>query len=102
MRLLQPLRRGNTYRALLFYIAQFALGLAGVILLLAGWPVTLLFAITPLVSPLLFGLRVGVGLLARAEASLARDLLGARIRTPVFSPATGFWNRGLAVVRGSR
>src|SRR4029453_8955757 len=99
MRLFQPFRRAETYRALLFYVAQLALGLIGFTLLVAGWPITLGFAITPLVVPLLVGLRLAVGGLARAEASIARDLIGARTRTPVSSPASGFWYRGLAVLR---
>jgi signal transduction histidine kinase len=98
-RLLRPFRRGETYRALLFYVVELGLGLAGFTLLVAGWPVTLVFAITPLIVPLLIGLRGGVGLLARAEAAVARDLLGTRTRTPVMSPAAGFWNRGFAVIR---
>jgi signal transduction histidine kinase len=98
-RLLQPVRRIETYRALIFYVAELGLGLAGFTLLVAGWPVTLALAITPLVVPLLIGLRGGVGLFARAEAALARDLLGTRTRTPVTSPAAGFWNRGFAVMR---
>jgi signal transduction histidine kinase len=99
MRLFHPFRRAETYRALLFYVAQLALGLIGFTLLVAGWPITLVFAITPLVVPLLVGLRLAVGGLARAEASIARDLIGARTRTPVSSPASGFWYRGLAVLR---
>jgi signal transduction histidine kinase len=98
-RLLRPFRRVETYRALLFYIAELGLGVAGFTLLVAGWLVTLCCVITPLVIPLLIGLRGGVGLLARAEASLARDLLGARTRTPVGSGGRGFWNRGVAVLR---
>jgi signal transduction histidine kinase len=97
--LFQPFRRAETYRALLFYLAEVALGLIGFTLLVAGWPITLVFAITPLVVPLLVGLRLAVGGLARAEASIARDLIGARTRTPVSSPANGFWYRGLAVLR---
>ena len=98
-RLFQPLGRIETYRALLYYVAGLGLGLAGFTLLVAGWPITLCFAITPLVIPLLIGLRGGVGLLARAEAFLARDLLGARTQTPMLSGGRGFWNRGVAVLR---
>src|SRR5215210_2495093 len=98
-RVLQPFGRGDTYRALVFYVAQLVLGVAGLTLLVAGWPITLVFAITPLVIPLLIGLRGAVGLLARAEASVAGDLLGAQVNTPILSGGRGFWNRGLAVLR---
>jgi signal transduction histidine kinase len=99
MRLLAPFRSADTYRAALYYLVQLLLGVAGFTLLCAGWPVTLCFAITPLVVVLLVGLRLGVGLLARAQASVARDLLGARARTPLSTPASGFWNSGFAVLR---
>jgi len=84
---------------LAFYVAELGIGVAGLVLLLAGWTVTLLLAITPLVVPLLIGLRAAVGLLALAEAGLARQLLGARVRTRAFSGGRGFWARGLEVVR---
>ena len=99
MRVLQPFRQRATYRALVFSVAELVLGVAGFTLLVAGWPITLVCAITPLVIPLLIGLRAAVGLLARAEASVARDLLGARARTPIMSGGRGFWDRGAAVLR---
>ena len=89
MRVLQPFRQRATYRALVFYVAELVLGVAGFTLLVAGWPITLVCAITPLVIPLLIGLRAAVGLLARAEASVARDLLGARAQTPIMSGGRG-------------
>jgi signal transduction histidine kinase len=98
-RLLAPLVSPRTYRAVAYYIAQLVLGVAAFALLLAGWIVTLVFAITPLVVPLLIGLRVAVGLLARAQAALARELLGASVRTPVSTAGTGFWSRGFGVLR---
>ncbi|HEX7254731.1 MAG TPA: sensor histidine kinase [Gaiellaceae bacterium] len=98
-RLLRPFRRAETYRALLFYVAELALGAAGFVVLVAGWSLTLTLAITPLVVPLLIGLRAAVGALAQAEAAVARKLLGARSRPRASSPGRGFWNRGFAVVR---
>jgi signal transduction histidine kinase len=99
-RLLKPLWSGRTYRALAFYVAELAIGVVGFALLLGGWIVTLVLAITPLVVPLLIALRTGVGVLALAEAGLARELLGARVRARATSRGSGgFWNRGADVVR---
>src|SRR5918994_1481757 len=98
-RLLKPLVSQETYRALLYYVATLGLGIAAFALLIAGWCVTVCFAITPLVVPLLIGLRTGVGLLAQAEASLARDLLGAETRPAVSTAGTGFWSRGFNVLK---
>jgi signal transduction histidine kinase len=98
-RLLAPFVDPETYRALIFYIATLALGVAGFAVVVAGWCVTAFFAITPLVVPLLIGLRVGVGALAAAEASVARDLLGPAGRPPMDTPAQGFWNRGFAILK---
>ena len=98
-RLLAPFVSAQTYRAVAFYIAQLVLGVVGFALLLAGWPITLVFAITPLVVPLLIGLRVAVGLLAQAQARLARELLGVSVRTPVSTAGVGFWSRGFSVLR---
>jgi signal transduction histidine kinase len=96
---LRPLARPATYGALGYAVAQLVLGVIGFTLLLAGWPITLVLAITPLVVPLLLGLRFAVGGLARAQAYLGSELLGVRVSTRGSSPAIGFWSRGLAVVR---
>jgi len=98
-RLLRPLVSATTYRALVFYIAELLLGITGFVLLLAAWPVTVVFAITPLVIPILVGLRLAVGLLAKAEGGLAREMLGAQVDPPISSGGRGFWNRGLQVLR---
>jgi signal transduction histidine kinase len=98
-RLLKPFVSPDTYRALLYYLATLGLGTAAFALLIAGWTTTLVFAITPLVVPLLIGLRAGVGLLAQAEASLARDLLGADTRPAASTAGTGFWGRGFNVLK---
>ena len=86
-------------RALLFYVADLALGVVSWTVLFAGWLTTLLLAITPLVVPLLIGLRVAVGGLAQAQAYVARELLGASAHPSWSSRGTGFWSRGLAVLR---
>jgi signal transduction histidine kinase len=98
-RLLSPFTRAETYRALLFYIATLALGVGGFVVVLAGWCLTACFAITPLVVPLLIGLRIGVGAIAAAEAAVARDLLGVAGRPPLVTPGEGFWSRGFAVLK---
>jgi signal transduction histidine kinase len=98
-RLLRPFTSPATYRALLFYLATLVTGVVGFVLLAAGWPISLCLAITPLVVPLLIGLRLGVGLLARAEASLARDLLGTTADPPYETEGGGFWGRGFAVLK---
>jgi signal transduction histidine kinase len=98
-RLVAPLLDVRTYLALVFYVAQLGLGVIGFALLVAGWPITLLFCITPLVVPLLVGLRLGVGLLARAQAAAVVGLLGAPVQTRTSTGGTGFWNRGVSVLR---
>ena len=98
MRLLDPIRRPQTYRALLFAVAELGLGVAGFTLLIAGWTVTLVLAITPLVVPLLIGLRYAVGGLARAEAAVSNELLGTAVRPSTRSAGTGFWDRGFKVL----
>ena len=97
--LLRPLIAPATYGALGYAVCQLVLGVIGFALLLAAWPVTLVFAITPLVIPLLIGLRLAVGGLARVQAFLGWELLGIRARTRGSTPAVGFWSRGLAVLR---
>jgi signal transduction histidine kinase len=100
MRLFRPFRAADSYRALLFYGAELVLGVTGLTLLLAGWPVTLaLVIITPVVVPLLIGLRAAVGGLTWAEAAAARRLIGATASPPVRSGGRGFWGRGTAVLR---
>jgi signal transduction histidine kinase len=98
-RLLRPLVSPETYRALLYYVVSLGLGVVAFTLLIAGWVATLVFAITPLAVPLLIGLRAAVGQLARAEASVARDLLGTDTRPPTSTPGEGFWSRGFNVLK---
>ena len=98
-RLLRPLVRWDAYKALAFYVAQLALGAVAFTLLIVGWTITLVFCITPLVVPLLIGLRVGVGLLAQAQAALARGLLGVSVHPASWTPGEGFWSRGLSVLQ---
>ncbi len=98
--LLAPFARAETYRALLYALAGVVLGSVALAVLLAGWIVTIVFAITPLVFPLLFVLRWAVGLVAAAQAGLANGLLGTRV-TPALHTTRGasFWSRALNVLR---
>jgi signal transduction histidine kinase len=99
-RLLAPFARPETYRALLFYLAGVALGSLGFAVLMTSWSLTLGFALTPLVFPLLFGLRFVVGQLARAQAEVANGLLGTELNPPTRTTRGGsFWSRSLNVVR---
>ena len=98
-RLFAPLVDVKTYLTLVFYVAQLGLGVVGFVVLVAAWPITLVLAITPLVVPLLIGLRLAVGLLAQAQAAAAGGLLGIPVRTRTSTEGTGFWSRGFNVLR---
>jgi signal transduction histidine kinase len=97
-RLIAPFARPATYRALLFYVAELALGIAGWVFIVAGWSVTAALAITPLVIPLLVGLRWGVGALARAQSYAGNELIGTSTHPPIAVRGTGFWGWGLEVL----
>ncbi len=93
----RPLFRSDTYRALLFLAASLPIGAAALALLIAGWVGTGVLLITPLVVAVLIGFRGATGLLAAADAGLARALLGASARPRIGSGGTGYWRRGWAV-----
>jgi signal transduction histidine kinase len=97
--LFKPFVSPQTYRTLLYYVATLGLGVVGFTLLVAGWPITLALAITPLVVPLLIGLAAAIAALAQAEAYLARDLLGTATRPSSPARGSGFWGRGLNVLK---
>jgi signal transduction histidine kinase len=97
-RLLRPLATPDTFRAVLFYLAELVLGVGGWILLIAGWCITVCFAITPLVVPLLIGLGVAVGMLAQAHAASARGLLGVTVRPSLAGGGAGLWQRAFSVL----
>jgi signal transduction histidine kinase len=98
-RLLRPFVNPDTYRALLFNGAALGLGIAGFILVLAAWPITLVLTITPLVVPMLIAFRAAVGGLAYAQAGVARYLLGTTTHPPVLASGVGFWGRGFGILR---
>jgi signal transduction histidine kinase len=98
-RLLGPFVRRNTYATLLYQLGAVVLGSVALALLIAGWTITVVLAITPLVVPALIALGLGVGALAAAEGYLARQLLRVDVNPAVVAEGTGFWNRGFAVLR---
>jgi signal transduction histidine kinase len=98
MRLLTPFAQGKTYRSLLFLVMALPVAAAVLALLIAGWTTTLVLAITPLVVPVLVGFRGGIGLLAHADAAMARSLLGVEARPAISSGGRWFWGRGKAVL----
>jgi signal transduction histidine kinase len=100
-RVIAPLVSRETYQSLLFQLAIAILGSVGLALIITGATTTLVFAITPLVVPLLIAFRLGVGYLAAAEAALARYFLGESLNPPVRSSGQGFWGSGFAVLKDS-
>ena len=91
--LLAPFARAETYRGLLFGLSALPLGVVALVVLATGWGITLGLAITPLVVPLLVGLRFVVRQLAQAEAFLVRELLRAPVTLPSQRGQGGFWQR---------
>jgi len=87
-------------RTLLFLLARVPLAALALGVLIAGWIVVPVLAITPLVIPALVGLRAGVGGIARIDAELANRLLDTSAQPPNRSGGPpGFWNSGLNVLR---
>jgi signal transduction histidine kinase len=85
---------GRTIRTLLFLFAAIPVGAVALAVLIAGWIVVAVLAITPLVVPALMGFRAAVGGLACFDAGLANALLGTATRPDVTSSGpTGFWRR---------
>jgi len=87
-------------RTLAFLLTAVPLGALGAAVLLAGWTLAPLLAITPAIVPVLLGFRAAVGWLARAEAALARSLLGVAVRPPTSTPVRrgGYWGRAVDLV----
>jgi signal transduction histidine kinase len=86
-------------RTLAFLITAVPMGALGAAVILTGWLLVPLLAITPAVVPVLVGFQAAIGRLAGVEAGLARRLLGVNVhaRTPTRS-RRGFWGRGLDVL----
>ncbi|MGZ4461681.1 MAG: histidine kinase [Gaiellaceae bacterium] len=92
--MLRPLLDPRSYRGLVFLLSALALAPLWFALLLSGWLVIGLLAITPLVVPALAALRALTWLGARLEALLARELLGSEARVPEPSfGSKGYWGR---------
>src|SRR4051812_44967199 len=101
--MLRFVRDPRTWRALLFHASAIPAGTAAFALLLTGWVTTGVLAITPLVVPVLIGFAWAVHLLARAEAWLARELVGARSAVATEPRRVrGFWRSGMAVLSDRR
>jgi signal transduction histidine kinase len=99
-RLLAPFSDPDSYRALALLIVHVALGIAAFVVIPLFWGLSLLFAITPLVVPLLIAFRAAVGGLSQAGAKVARQLIGAEADPPVLSEGSGgFWGRSKSVLR---
>ena len=97
-RLLAPVFRPSTYRAVLFFLGELALSLLALIVIPISWAVIIVFAITPLSVPFLIGFRALIGGLAQAQAKLA-ELIGVRVNPPLLSRGdTSFWGRGKSVL----
>jgi signal transduction histidine kinase len=86
-------------RTLVFLLAAVPVGALALAVLIAGWVVVPLLAITPLVVPALVGFRAGVGGIARLDGAIANGTLGTSVRSPLRSPGPrGFWRSGLNVL----
>src|SRR5262245_64011871 len=97
-RLLAPLVRPSTYRAILFFLGELALTILGLIVIPISWVLIIVFAITPLSVPLLIGFRALIGGLAQAQGKIA-ELIGVQVSPPVLSRgATGCWVGGKTVL----
>jgi signal transduction histidine kinase len=95
---LNPLDR-RISGAFLYLLSAVALAPVVFALLLTGWLLALLLAVTPASVPVLVGFRWSVRQVALAEAWLARELLGAATRVDPARPrGAGFWAAGKAVL----
>ena len=94
-----PLAAARTYRTLAFVITAVPMGILGAAVLIVGWTLVPILAITPAVVPVLIGFRRTVGWIARAEAALARELLGIDVRARDRTPSRrGFWGQALDIL----
>jgi signal transduction histidine kinase len=100
--ILRPLAESRTYRALAFIASALVLAGLWFPLLVVGWSLTLAFVITPLVVPALLAMWFVTRAGAAAETWVARWLLDAEVKPPVWGgDAKGFWARGWAVLTGA-
>jgi hypothetical protein len=86
-------------RTLVFLLIAVPVAPLALAVLIAGWVVVPIFAITPLVIPALVAFRYAVGGLARMDGEIANELLGMSVTPPLRSPGPrGFWRSGLNVL----
>jgi hypothetical protein len=62
------------------------IGAVGLAIVIAGWVLVAVLAITPLVIPALVAFRVAIGGAARLDGELANELLGTSVKPRVMSP----------------
>jgi signal transduction histidine kinase len=87
-------------RTLLYLAAGIPLAAVGLALLIAGWTLVAVLAITPLVGPALVAYRYAVGGLARVHAAVANELLGTDAAPRLGSPGPrGYWRSAANVLR---
>ena len=96
--LLAPFVDRRTYQTLLFLLLAFPLAAVGAAITLAGLIATICLSITPLVGPAAAAFRYALGVVASAEAGLARNLLDADVRVSVSSGGSGLYGRVRAVL----
>jgi signal transduction histidine kinase len=86
-------------RTLVYLLAAVPVAALALAVLIAGWVVVPVLAITPLVIPALVGFRWAVGGLARVDGEIANGLLGTSVKPSLRSPGPrGFWRSGLNVL----
>ena len=86
-------------RTLVFLLVAVPVAPLALAVLVAGWAVVPVLAITPLVIPALVGFRYAVGGLARLDGGIANGLLATSVNPPLRSPGPrGFWRSGLNVL----
>jgi signal transduction histidine kinase len=100
-RLLAPFADPESYRTLVFLLVQLLFGIAGLVLIPLFWGLSLCFAITPLVIPLLIAFGATVGGLSQVGAKVARELLRAEADPPMVASRGGIWDRFKGVLSDS-
>ena len=89
----------RTLRTLLFLLAGVPIGMLALAVLVAGWVVVPILAITPLVIPALVAFRWAVGGVAWLDGQVANRLLDTSVEPTLRSPGpSGFWRSGLNVL----
>jgi signal transduction histidine kinase len=87
-------RSTQSVKTFLYLLTAIPLGAVGASVLLAGWIVVPLLAITPLVVPALVAFRAAVGGIARLEGATANALLATKTTPALQSPSPkGYWRR---------